>query len=413
MKSLLIILALCLGCTTSWAEWTAKEDVRDGVTYVTNPETPRDGDVRLDLEELWRLGGEDDEAVLFGVIQQIVADETGNIYVLDGQLSQIQVFLSDGEHRRSIGREGEGPGEFRNATDMYLGPNGVLGTIQIFPGKVVQLTTDGDPAGNLPLPEIPGGGYQLVYHVRANSERLVLAGAVTRVENDESMQVKYLKAFDRHGTELARYHDVAHPSRYGGMQFQERHWTDFQDRWALATDGRVAAGLSFDEYRIHVWNTDGSIERVIERPGYQRIRRSATEKKRFQRMYDALTRWSPGSSFSVSETHETISQMFFREDGRLWVLSSAGIWQRDPGVFAHLDVYDARGIFAQRIQLVAPHDIVEDGMFLIGDRVYVVTDFFSSWMAGLGGDEAEEVATDVQPTSLIAYQMRGATIGMK
>jgi len=44
--------------------------------------------------------------------------------------------------------------------------------VQIFPGKIVQLKTDGTPAGNLPLPEVPGAGFQLVFVGRANADRV-------------------------------------------------------------------------------------------------------------------------------------------------------------------------------------------------------------------------------------------------
>ena len=101
--------------------------------------------------------------MLFGVIAQLVEDDAGNIYLLDGQLSEIQVFSRQGEWLRTIGREGEGPGEFRNGSDLSRGPDGNLGVVQIFPGRIVKLTLEGDPAGNFPLPKVEGGGFQAIH----------------------------------------------------------------------------------------------------------------------------------------------------------------------------------------------------------------------------------------------------------
>lgn len=49
----------------------------------------------------------------FGDIQDIAVDPTGHIYVLDVASKEVRVFGRDGTYRRSMAREGEGPGEIR------------------------------------------------------------------------------------------------------------------------------------------------------------------------------------------------------------------------------------------------------------------------------------------------------------
>ena len=44
----------------------------------------------------------------------LAADEAGNVYVMQSQPTRIAVFGPDGTYLRDIGREGDGPGEFRN-----------------------------------------------------------------------------------------------------------------------------------------------------------------------------------------------------------------------------------------------------------------------------------------------------------
>ncbi|UCE02004.1 MAG: 6-bladed beta-propeller [Candidatus Latescibacterota bacterium] len=393
------------------AQWKGEEVVQEGVRHVINPEEPIE-EVRIELEELWRRGGEDDD-VLFGLVSQLVQDDEENIYLLDGQLSEIQVFSPDGEHVDTIGREGEGPGEFRNASDMYRGPGDVLGVLQIFPGRIVQLTTDGSPAGNFPLPEVEGGGFQLVFTGRGNAERVVLAGAQQHMEGGQQIQVTYLKAFDADGNEIVHYHDESQETRFGGMKFQEKKFSNFSRRWALAPDGRVACAVDFDDYKIHVWAPDGSVEYVIDRPGYTPITRTDAQKKRFQKLFDGITRWNPNSTFELSPTHLTVGQMWFREDGSLWVLASRGTWEPESGVFASIDVYDARGRYVQQVHLVMDGDPVEDGIFFVGDRLYLVTDLFSALMANFGGDEQEELEEEPEPVQVVAFRLQGPAIGMK
>jgi hypothetical protein len=391
------------------ADWQGEEVQRDGVLTIVNPENPSGGAVEIELEELWRVGG-DDEDVLFGVIAQLVVDDAGDVYLLDGQLSEVQVFSRDGEWLRTLGREGEGPGEFRNGSDLYRGPDGNLGVVQIFPGRIVRLTPDGDPAGNFPLPEVEGGGFQLVHQVRGTRDHVVIAFAQQRVIDGKQTTVSMLRSFDNKGKELARFHEESQHSQFGGMKFEEKLFANYERRWAAAPDGRVAVAIDFDAYRIHLFNADGSVQRIIERPGWQPLERTGEERKRFQKFFDGITSWNPGSTFKISETHPSVSQIEFRDDGSMWVLSSRGRFGLPDGIFASWDVFDDQGHFVQRVHLrAAGLDPVDDGLFFVKDRVYVVTDLFSAIMANLGGDD-EDAAVEAAPVSVISFQIDAPTL---
>ncbi len=44
---------------------------------------------------------------------QVEVDKDGNIYVIDTRSYRVQVFDSHGKYRITLGREGQGPGEFQ------------------------------------------------------------------------------------------------------------------------------------------------------------------------------------------------------------------------------------------------------------------------------------------------------------
>jgi hypothetical protein len=386
------------------AEQEAPITMRDGVPHVANPADPAGGQVTVELEELWRLGGySDDDNEFFGVISQCREDAEGNLYLLDSQLSEVKVFSPEGEYLRTIGRQGEGPGEFRNSNDLFLGFGNVVGVVQVWPGKIVRLTTDGEPLDNFPLPSVEGGGFQLVFSTRALEDRVVIAGQQQRSVEGKQVAIVYLKAFDSEGNELAHYHQETQETRFGSMEFDEKSFTSFQQRWALAPDGRVFAALSFDDYAIHVWRPDGTLDRVIERE-FEPLQRTDRQKDRFQRMFDGITRWNPNSTFQVSPTHQAISRLFAREDGTLWVLSSRGVYDRPEGTLAVFDVFDRDGRFAEQVRLDGPGDPEGDGIYLSGDRLYLATSQWSAMMGSLGIDTAEE---DPDPVSVIGYRMNG------
>jgi hypothetical protein len=399
-----LALLVLMMASVAVAGWEGETTTVEGVTTVINPETPAFGELKQEMREMWRRGGEEDEEIFFGTISEFLHDDEDNIYLLDGQLSEIQVFDPAGELLRTIGRQGEGPGEFQNGADMFWGPGGQIGVVQAWPGKIVMITPEGDPGSTFALPYRDGGGWQSVSRGAGHGGNLILAGtAWTRVDGKQ-LQFTYLKAYDPEGNELATYQETSRETQFGNYEFIEEEYVDFQRRWAVAPDGRVAAGLSFGDYRIHIWNADGTVDRVIERPGYQEIKRTDAEKERFQTMYDAFTRWNRGSTFRINDQHQAIGQIFFREDGTLWVQSSTYRWRAAEGVFTSFDVYDTVGRYLQRVDLIADADAVEDGLFFAGNRAYVVTDLFNAVMARMGGDNTEEVDLDAEPVTVISFE---------
>lgn len=73
------------------------------------------------LDTVLSLGGvfATEEQQQFGRINSVVADADGNLFVLDAIRDEVLVFSPDGEYLRMVGRQGPGPGEYKNPD--YLG----------------------------------------------------------------------------------------------------------------------------------------------------------------------------------------------------------------------------------------------------------------------------------------------------
>lgn len=83
--------------------------------------------IEASFEELYRigtLGG--DEWEQFGNVSRVAFDGAGRLYVFDSQVNRFFVVDADGTLIRQIGREGDGPGEFRNITDWVVTEDGRL-----------------------------------------------------------------------------------------------------------------------------------------------------------------------------------------------------------------------------------------------------------------------------------------------
>ena len=83
---------------------------------ITNPKDPVPGKgerKRIVFREELTIGVEEgDENYMFGESVSVTVDESGNFFVTDWDEKRIQKYDPDGKHLCSIGRKGEGPGEF-------------------------------------------------------------------------------------------------------------------------------------------------------------------------------------------------------------------------------------------------------------------------------------------------------------
>lgn len=86
------------------------------LTAACQPDAPRDRQLHWTFTPLWSVGGATDSAVALSYLSpsDIVADDSGHIYVLGGVEQRVYVIDSDGRLIRTLGHEGQGPGEFES-----------------------------------------------------------------------------------------------------------------------------------------------------------------------------------------------------------------------------------------------------------------------------------------------------------
>ncbi|MBI4720940.1 MAG: 6-bladed beta-propeller, partial [Chitinivibrionia bacterium] len=215
------IALLAMSMPAGAADWKGKEVVKEGVTHVMNPAQPADAPVSLAPKLLWEAGG-DDEEYFFGVISGVATDKNGAVYLLDTQLNDIKVFSPAGEYLRSIGREGEGPGEFRRPADLFFTLDGNVAVVQRMPGRIVLLTPGGEAAGTFPVPEPPDGGMQILMNGRFGGDRIVLATQQMRRLDAGMEEAAALIAVDAKGNKTAEYFTMKNTRNFANLVFNEK-----------------------------------------------------------------------------------------------------------------------------------------------------------------------------------------------
>ncbi len=410
-RSLISILAAALVVSlwlypTHAGKWKGQMVEKDGIVHAVNPSEGMEAAKTVELEELWRVGGEtDDEDEFFGVITQILSDDRGSIYLLDGQLSLVKIFSEDGEFIREIGREGEGPGEFRSPTGMFFTEDGNLGVMQVAPGKIVLLTPEGEPAGEYPLPTPEDGGFLILLGGQSNGDNVVLAVAKNAFAEGRFDQTRYLCSIDREGNEIARYHEEVRTIDFANPVMEDTQWDTFDRRWTVASDGRVYAVTSYLGYSISVWKPDGKLDRVIELE-HELRKRTEEEAELVENIMSLFTRQIPNGKVKINEYVKDIESIFVRDDGSLWVISSEGSRDMPEGSLGIFDVFDRDGHFVRRVTLMGEGNPMTDGYYFVGDRLYVVTDLLQAALSLQAGGEPFEIGEEEpEPMGVICYKL--------
>jgi len=397
-----VILGLLAASPATAAEWKGTVEPVDGVPHVMNPAAPRDGVATLQLEELWRLGGNsesDDE--FFGVVTAVRTDAEGNVYLLDSQLSEVKVFDADGAYLRTIGREGEGPGEFRRPFDIAFTPSGDLGVFQMMPGKIVQLTTAGDPDGEFPLPVLEDGARRMLRGGALAGDRMIVFGMDQKFGEGKVEITSVLSAFDAKGNEVATYFTRSRTMNFGQPEFDERKSP--MANWSADAAGTVYAVPDFGDYRIHVWNPDGSPRRVIERAYEHRMRTPEEIEEAKTRI---IIRGPVDPKITVADYSPDIAGLYAMDDGTLWVATSRGRTDDKPDYLGTFDVFDGDGRFVKQVALQGEGNSEEDGFVITDDRVFVLRHLSSARSSMWGADnENADDDEEVEPMAVICYRL--------
>lgn len=398
----LTTLCLILGAAPAWAG--------SAPPRAANGSEPAHGVRTLDLEERWRRGGEDDD-LFFGLVAQAVADETGALYLLDVQLNEVYVLQADdGDFLRTIGRQGEGPGEFNRAGDLLRRSDGTIGVVQRFPGSVVLLTPDGVPAGTV-LPGDPTtGGRDMLTGARAVGDDYVFSGGHMTRTDDGRKRRNFLALYSPDGVLRHEYLGQEDDFDFSARSFHETDGAFLgAGQWDVGPDGSVYAAAQRELYEITVFAPDGTVRLIVTRD-YEPLARTADELDQLKRRWESGRRFQRfGTEQIFATTQPAVVRLEVRADGELWVLPSRGYVDQPPGVLQTWDVFTPAGVFDRQVALRGEGDGQRDRVLWLGDDTVLLIQGYVDARAALdgsGGEAEDSELLDATPMEVVSYAIR-------
>lgn len=415
------LLALAAALPVSAAPtWNLVESSENGVPVLMNPALPRDGEGSVSAVQQWRIGADETADPILGLPQDAVADAKGNTYLLDAVLSTVFVISPTGEVLRQIGKEGDGPGEFRNANQLAFMPDGSLGILEMLPGQVVCLDPGGDPRPGFHPDGDGHTGMQHFQKLAVDGDQVIL-GSVRMSFDSESASSSYaLTRYHADGSQAVVVRERKEAQTGGRVSLRLGGGEDdFTDNWALTKDGDLVVFPRPFEYRLEYYDRSGKLTRIVGRK-FETLRRSDEDIAAARKQAEAMSARFTGAQMAVEERARDISAVIPRPDGSLWVANSAGSRARTKGALGVFDVIDPAGHYLRTVSITGvDYDEVRDNFKIAGDRLYVFKEArkapsrtSTSGGGGMmimmiqGGSDVEEDDDDqARPMEVVCYRL--------
>ena len=339
-----LVLSACSRSDTPQPEpeYPVSTEIVDGVESITNPDYPRDGIISYDLVEEYTIGDDtgSGKALLNRPIY-LQVDAQDNLYVMDWGDTDIKVFDQAGVHTRTIGKKGQGPGEFDTPADMRIGEDGRLYLLDSRQNRMSILNQEGSYISGFTL-----GSLSYEFDVDAHHRIYIAQFDLPEIQAFDTYQIiernKTIYRVDENGKNRFELGSFPHASQRRrvvktktGMSSRSSQSREaYTTVWFIGPNNRLYMGYNRD-YKLRVYDMD--IKHLYS----------------FGREFFALKHplYSPEGAHPEFYPAFYDRQHFFDENDNLWLRQYTVEEDVDLGIY---DVFSPDGIYVKQVQLPHP-----------------------------------------------------------
>lgn len=318
------LLLVTLSCTQVETEWKGTIEEEDGVTVVKNPKEPIYGEGAFNLEEELSIGEtEGQEEYMLSSPRSTAVDDEGNIYVLDLKESHIKVFNNEGIYQLTIGRRGQGPGEFQGPLGIQITAKNEILVNNLNSSRLIYYSLKGEYLREDQVTGIP----RSLLKMDSNSDYICAYPKTEQIfkvalEKYDSSQKKLFSIAE---VEIENYYALAKSIIFDVTNKNEIIW-------AIT-----------DKYEIMITDALGNLTRKIIRD-YDSVEISEKEKQSFLKQIPL----SPGVKFPKYFPPLRNTFISVDGDGKIYI----GTHERIPdGNGYYYDVFDAEGKYIVKMPI--------------------------------------------------------------
>ncbi len=319
-------------CQKQKAEWRGTIEEVDGVTIVKNPKEPMYGEEVFSLEEDLSIGeAEGRKEYMFSEIGTITVDDGERIYVSDRKEIHIKVFDKDGVYLNTIGRKGQGPGEFESISGIQITHHPELMVFDMNIRRLSFFSLDGEFIRLKSIGEIQA------LELKMNSNENFIADAVI-LDPKNFLAVTSLKIFDSNLKLIATIYtsepkDVFTPF----LPFTV---------WTLYKINNIVVGYN-NTYEFQILEPEGKIIKKIMKE-YVPVKITEEEKK------ERLKQLQQSEKKEVPEFYPAYLSFTVDDDNRIFVQAMERPKNKKGYYY---DIFNSEGIYLAKIPLKFFHRV--------------------------------------------------------
>jgi hypothetical protein len=309
-----------------------KIKTEDGIPVVYNPKNPAPPPgtpTKLVLEEDLTIGEKEKGSdYVFEAIRTIRTDDDGNIYVLDGKAATIKVFDKNGKYIKSIGRRGEGPGEFQSPGGMRIisGKEIIVSSI----GRLSFFTLRGDFLRQIT---------QMLWDPNPTADSKGNIIAITMSPGE-----KFVEEIKKFNPNLEPMFTITRIEREPPLPQKKRNVFQTSIFYAVLKDDSIVWGLN-NQYQLMIVDKDGKLSRKIFKD-YDPIKITEDHKQKFFEERRVLST-EEKERYEFPENYPAFYYISTDDEGRIFVWT----YERDRDYSRYYDVFDLEGRYIAKITL--------------------------------------------------------------
>lgn len=314
----------------------------ESVPKISNPLQPRDGIIKPKFEELWSVGGENDQqGELLNRPFEIRVAQDGSVFVLDWGDTCIRVFDDSGKFVRQIGRKGQGPGDFDTPSFFDLDAEGRPVVLDMRNLRVTRFDSTGKYEASFRLEKSAS-------QVCVDSRGRVYCGESSAGEPQLSSEFKIIQRM----LSIVRYDpDGRNPLRLGPFRGEKMMMKAMpgagimsasspsspQTGWCVAPDGRLWLGHN-EIYELGVFDPDG---KPLFRFGreFKPVRNKA---------YAEIALENRKNTVATEDFPAFVQNFFFDQAGNAWFRLFRNEEPKDEPY--RYDVFSPEGVYLRQIE---------------------------------------------------------------
>jgi len=236
---------------------------------------------------------EGDENYMFGERVYFNVDDEGNIFVTDWDRKRIQKYGPDGKFLLTIGREGQGPGEFINVWEPEFDKDGNLYVVDISQKRISFFSRDGRYLKQIGFPQT---NVSSSLYFSSRGHFLMAVDEIEAEGQDGSRWTTIVGLYDDKFQPLEVFHRENHEMKAPGGREEDAiaqslaaSMSDMAFKpaphYLLAPNDEIFFGFT-DAYEFKVYSPEGKLARMI-RKDYDPAPVTAKDKELFENIQRA------------------------------------------------------------------------------------------------------------------------------